>query len=388
MNVLIITPYAEPEKGAAVVRVNAFREYFTGKGAKVSVFAPKRGMVPELNGVKRYSGLFELMKIVFSGKFDVIIGTSPPITHNFFALLAGKVSGKRFFLDAKDPFTEVMKKLEPQRSKGIKFRFFEFIEWCTHKFSDRVIFLNKPYLENAVKRFSLDGKKVFLAPNGSDTKKIFFSEKERKALREKLVLKDSPTIIFVGGTGDKDLLGFVEKSFPELSKKTGAKTVLVLSYEGAEAQSKVVGGIKKIASEKGIENELKIAFNAEFSELHKYLSACDVGLVAYPDFEMQVVGAKVFDYIAAGLPVAAKASKGNSVLKEFVEENKIGFFCSDWGEFNRQFIRNFGGKNFNGKTFSGKDFARKKIMEAANENSREKGCEKVFSEMKIVLGEK
>lgn len=379
MRILIITPYAEPEKGACVVRVNGFAEHFKAAGHEVSVFAPKRENVREAKGVNRYNDIPGFMASVLKGRFDAIIGTSPPLTHNFFALLAAKISGAKFFLDAKDPFTDVMRKMEPEKASSIKFMLFEIMESFTHKFSDRIIFLNRPYLENALKKFNLPREKAFLAPNGSDTEKVFFDAKAMENTRKELGLGKDFTLIYVGGIGDKDLTGFVNESFPVLAQKHGAQVVFILSYEGTPVQEKIVGEIKDALKKNGLENRAKLVFNIEFSQLYKYLSACDAGLVAYPDFEMQVLGAKVFDYIAAGLPIAAKASRGNTELRNFIEANKIGFMATKWGDFNENFRKFFTGK---------KKFSQSEIIKVAQNNSRQKSCEKVLSEMEKSVGKK
>ncbi len=369
MNILIITPYAEPEKGACVVRVNGFRDYFEQQGQHVEVFAPNRNNLSG-SGVIRYSGIAELMLAILFGNFGLVIGTSPPITHNFFALIASKISGKKFFLDAKDPFTEIMRKLEPEKAKSVKFLFFRFAEHFTHRFSDKVIFLNKPNLDAAGKKFSLSPEKLFLAPNGSDTKKIFYSEEQGKKLRKLLKIRDEFVLLYIGGTGDKDLIGFADKSLPFLTQKAGIRMIFILSFTGADSEEKIIRSLKSKAMDAGMDNA-HFVLNVPFGELYKYASAADAGLVAYPDFEMHVIGAKVFDYIAAGLPVAAKASKNNFIQKEFLESNNIGFQKSKWDDFNFYFMDKFIKQKFD----------RKKIIEIARKNSREKTAQIVLREI-------
>lgn len=376
MKILIITPYAEPEKGACVVRVNGFRDYFQSQGHEADVYAPQRQTAPLVEGVTRYSGIAKLQSLIIKTRFDAIIGTSPPLTHNFFALLASRIAGSKFLLDAKDPFTDVMRKMEPKKVGSLKFKAFEFMEYFTHKFSDRVIFLNKPYLENAASKFSLDRKKLFLAPNGSDTQKVRFDESERKRMRKELGLGQDFTFIYVGGIGDKDLVGFVRESFAQLSKEQNARSVFILSFEGTAVQQKILDSMKSALADRGIADRAHFIFNVEFAQLYKYFSAADAGLVAYPDFEMQVLGAKVFDYIAAGLPIAAKASWENSELRGFIESNNIGFMASDWKDFNHRFSQEFVRKPFN----------REKIIEVAKQNSRQNSCKIVLEEIKKAVG--
>ena len=62
MRIAIVTPYADPEKGACVLRVNSFKNYFEKKGKIVAILAPKRKYVPEVPLVKRYGGIAGLIK--------------------------------------------------------------------------------------------------------------------------------------------------------------------------------------------------------------------------------------------------------------------------------------------------------------------------------------
>ncbi|PIN85363.1 MAG: hypothetical protein COV47_02560 [Candidatus Diapherotrites archaeon CG11_big_fil_rev_8_21_14_0_20_37_9] len=375
MKAIILTPYAEPEKGACVVRVNGTRDYFRSKSLEVEVLAPERGTFRSTRTVARYKGILSMMLKVMKSNADFVIGTSPPITHNFFALLSAKLSGKKFLLDAKDPFTKVVAILEPEKAKTFKFKIYRFMESFTHKFSDAVIFLNQPYLDEAVKDFSFSRENAFLAPNGSDTKRIFFSKSERSKMRKKFGFGDDFVLIYVGGTGDKDLTGFAEKSFPVLAK-SNVRVIFITSYTGSRGEEEIISGIKTRLKNNGVLDKTVFLRNIPFTELYKYFSAADAGLVAYPDAAMQILGAKVFDYIAAGLPVCAKAPDANTVQKEFIEKNSIGFQKSDWDSFNKEFLKNF--VKFN--------YPRDRIRKIAENNSREKGCEVVYKKAMQLSG--
>ncbi len=376
MKILIITPYAEPEKGACVVRVNAFREFFTQSGHEVCVLAPGRAGVGRDANVERYGSIVALMKKIAFGKFDAVIGTSPPITHNFFGLLAAKAAGAKFLLDAKDPFTEIMKKMHPEKEGTPKFRLFELIESFTHKNADRVMFLCTPYLESARAKFGLPAGKVFLAPNGTDTEKIYFDPAGRKKIRKELGLGAGPVIAYIGGLGDEDTIGFCEESFPALAKRHGAKAVFIISYEDTPTQREILAKMKGALAAAGVLQSATFLFSMPFENLYKYLSACDVGLVPYPNFEMNVVVVKAYDCIAAGLPIAVKALPDNSEITEFVESNGTGFVSSSWGEFNSKFS----------KMASQKLPARGRIADVAKKYTREEGAKAILAQIERLLG--
>ena len=83
----MVAPYAHPEKGAAVVRVNSFGNYFQAMGHKVTTLAPVRQGIEQQGNVVRYSGMMGLIELLLKADFDIMIGTTPPIAPAFFAII-------------------------------------------------------------------------------------------------------------------------------------------------------------------------------------------------------------------------------------------------------------------------------------------------------------
>ncbi|MDP3763034.1 MAG: hypothetical protein Q8Q97_03105, partial [bacterium] len=268
----------------------------------------------------------------------------------------------------------IMKKMNPEKEGTPKFRLFEAIEAFTHRHADRVMFLCAPYLESAVAKFGLPAGKAFLAPNGTDTEKIYFDPAQRKKIRKELGLGTGLVIAYIGGIGDEDLLGFSEKSFPILAKRHGAKIIFIISYE--KSQQWLLDQIKGNLERAGVLKSAAFLFSLPFEQLYKYLSAADIGLVPYPNFEMPVVVAKAYDCAAAGLPLACKSLPGNLELEKFAEENRIGFVSQGWAEFNKKFAAMIGKKLP----------ARGHVIGVANKYSRKNGCRAALGEMEKLLG--
>jgi len=317
MHVAIVTPFAEPEKGACTVRVNSFVKFFQSKGAKVDVFSPKRA---ELSGKSRYNSVFSLcLKIIF-GKYDLVIGTSPPLPHNFFALIASKLSGTKFVLDGKDDgyyFSGLTKKnINP------KFIIYFILRYFAYKYSNLVLFLTPEDLELEKKRYSIN--RVFLLPNGSSGE-VNFSPNSRESIRKKFGFGKGQKIgAYVGSVGDEDLQGMLVNS----PKGTTFLFILALypGKFGDDEKNVVLDNIKKYSPRS------RIISNLTQSELGKYLSAADYAVLPWIGIMPTSIPVKLFDYISVGLPVISKGYAGTA-LERFHTENNLGYFTTTWADF-------------------------------------------------------
>lgn len=324
MKIAIVTPYADPEKGAAVIRVNTFRDYFKEKGCEVKIFAPKRAGVKNAKGVYRYNSVFELMKRIFAGNFDIVLGTSPPLTHNFFALVACKLSRKRFVLDAKDdPFI-----FEPLPSffslKGLKRRLYFLLRAITYKHADMLFFLTNWDRRLEIKRYNLDHKKCILVPNGSDPDIIYYSKDAREKTRKELnIPKDATVLIYAGSIGDEEIDKLIG-AFDKLDRKN-VFLLLVVSVEKANEWQ-----LEKLLVKAKNRDRIKIVKNVLYEKMYCYLSAADIGIVPWPDKYYTSLPVKTFDYLFAGLFVIIKGPK-KGALREFYRCYPwIGAYSTTW----------------------------------------------------------
>jgi hypothetical protein len=316
MKVCIVTPFADPEKGACVVRVNSFKEFFESRNVEVTVVAPKRKGIA---GKNRYFSIKELFFRILKGKFDFVIGTSPPLPHNFFALLATKFSNAKFVLDAKDDgyFFENSKK----EKKSLNFKIYSFLRTLTYKFSDLSIYLTKEDLLLEKKRYDL--KEQLLIPNGG-VQEVSFDSKSRARIRKKAEFEKKDCVgCYLGSIGDEDIGGLLKNS-------EGNKFLFVVSVSNDEFGKKERKLLKDLV--KQYSPKSKIFENIPLSEVGKHISAADYGILPWNNFMPTSIPVKLFDYVSVGLPVITKGYK-NTAIERFHKENDIGFFTTSWNDF-------------------------------------------------------
>ncbi len=333
--VLIYTPYAEPERGACTLRVNFFRETLEQEGFDCLIVAPKRGL-GNANGVKRVNSILELVKVIKSFKPDLAIGVSPPLMPNLYLLVLSKILGFKFLLDAKDDgkfYEDNPKEILPKVKRFIYLASRHFV----YSNSDKLIFLTMSDLEEAKRNYALKDEKLSIVMNGTDASLVYRDKKARDDYRNSLGLtKDHTLVCYLGGLGDEEVLAFLDTIKRDFTLKK-LFLVIIVSFEKNTAGIKEITTLKNKIRELGLEKFVRIHENIAYSQVKYILSGCDFGVIPWPNRLITSLPVKVFDYMACGLVVGAKASK-NSELYNFIESNKIGFCCENWHDFSSNFL--------------------------------------------------
>lgn len=346
MKILIVTPFAEPEKGACIIRMNSFYEYFTKKGHKVKILAPSRKGISEVRGVKRYSSIRELIKLVLLIDYDVLIGTSPPLTHSFFAFLTASLRRKSKILDIRDPWTYEYQRLGIYAEKNTKLQIYKSMEKISYFLANK-IFVVTSFAKNILVNQGAKGKKIVLVPNGTIPEIFKRDEKQGRLIRRRLGIPKNATVILYAGAFIKKDLDKMLEHLSDKIKKMNVRVLLLLSAEPnmGHEWNKMKQLLKRIGiAEKTIFVDLP---KIDYKEVHKYFSAADFGLNPLPDAMDYCIPAKTYDYLACGLPIIAKGPK-KSALKNLIEENQIGFYFSNWKKLKSHFpeiLRNKGVPN-------------------------------------------
>lgn len=362
MKIAIITPYADPEKGAAVIRVNSFSDYFSLKGHKVDLYAPFREGVKKADSVTRYKTRKELLKSL--KKYDVVIGTSTLLYDIFRAMIFCKRNKIKFIMDSKEPFAHTYSNIGGFSRK--KLFIYRNIEKMLYKFSDAVFILTEANRKYVIENFKADPKKLFLVPNGTEPEKVFRDVAEGQKIRKVFgIPKDAVVLVYTGGFGDEEVNTFIEKT-AGLIKKHNVELLFVVAAKGKNEIKKLVD----ISRKNGIGKKLHIIRNVGYATMYKYLSAADIGILPWPKSLVFSLPVKILDYLAAQMPVLVNGPSEGS-LYDFFRKYDVGYYSTDWSSFAKRFEKclsdkqKFKSKGELGRKIVEKEFDRKNFSKKA-----------------------
>ncbi len=331
MKIVIASPFVRPEKGACIMRMNEFEKHFTKKGHSLTFFSPARRGVKQEKGVKRYSSRRELWSLVKKTDFDVLIGTSPPMTNSFVAMLAAKLKGKPVVLDIRDPWTYAYEGLGIYGSFNPKLLLYKLIEKVSYKLAGK-IFSVTDFTSEIIERAGADRKKIVLVPNGTQPERFKCSESAGKRIRKGLGIPENSTVLLYAGSFAGKNLGEMIEVLEQTLKKKDFRLLLLLAVE--EKNRHELAKLKKTVESKGLKGRTTFLDITKIpkNDIYKYFSASDIGLNPLPDAMDYCIPAKTYDYLACGLQVATKGPE-RGALKNFIEKHKAGNYSQSWTGF-------------------------------------------------------
>ena len=336
MKIAIITPYAMPEKGASTIRVESFRNYFNKKGHEVTVLAPFREGVGE-SYVVRYRSVRSLLRLL--GGHDIVIGTSPPPIHNVYAGFFLKFKRVPFILDSKDLFTYQLSKLNSISESSLKFKLHKLTEYLSYKLADRILVVNNYIRDWVIESYGIGRNRFVLAMNGAVPDVVKKDSSKGSAIRKGFgIPKSAPTIIYIGSMDNEKPEMFLTESLSVI-KKYGCHVIFVVAYEEGSVGEKQAVAAKELVKEIGLGNRFHIVSNVDYKDVAGYLSAADIGLSTLDIYDYNALPVKTFDYLSCELPVIAKSNKGNKELENFFRNHDVGFYTTEWDEFNRKLVK-------------------------------------------------
>ncbi|MFH1391420.1 MAG: hypothetical protein ABIH20_03870 [Candidatus Diapherotrites archaeon] len=339
---VIVTPFCEPETGACTLRVNFFKSSLEEKGFSVKTVSPKKPMVQELNKNKRFTTDRDFFSFMWKEKPDLVIGVSPPLMIAFKALVASKITGAKFILDAKEDADVYNPRLGNFLLK-IKNKLLLLFRRFTYLFSDRLMFLTESDMAEAIQSYGIEKKKLVMVMNGTDTKVMRRDKKEGERMRKELGVKESETLVVYAGSIGTEETGELIDSFKDPIVQEKARLLLLIAFDSTKYGKKEFDVLKEEINKSGLGNKIILRQNIPYAKVYKYLSACEIGILPWPDYLRTSLPVKLFDYCAAGLHILAKGPKG-SELDKFFSKNNVGGIDYSWSEFSQNLKKIVGNK--------------------------------------------
>jgi len=235
---------------------------------------------------------------------DVVYASSPHLLTGLSGWVVARLRRAAFVLEIRDLWPQILADIGRLSSTSPSYRAVKRLERFLYRRADAIVVLTegvaREVAETAARRIGqkrIDATKIHLIPNGADPED-FVIDTPRNVLRRRFGF-EGVTIVYAGAHGPANGLDFV------------LDAALELRDELPEARFVLVGdGLSKASL---VERAAALRLdNVRFldpipkNEIPALLSAADVGLHVLGDLPLFLYGVspnKLFDYMAAGLPV-------------------------------------------------------------------------------------
>lgn len=245
---------------------------------------------------------------------DLIIGSSP----NLFAALAAyylaKRLGSRFFFEVRDLWPQALIDMNSISAGHPMARILRRIEKKLYDYAEHIIVLAEgsiPYLKGK----GVPDNRITYIPNGVHPD--HFKPKKLREEARKVFGFDRFTLVYTGAHGPANALYTILGAANNLRDEKGIEFVLV-------GDGPAKADLQRQAQEVGLDN-LRFMEPVAKSDMPDLLAAADAAVITLKDartFYSAVSPNKLFDYLAAGLPVLC-AVPGD--MAKMVEQYGCGF---------------------------------------------------------------
>lgn len=329
MRILLIWPYFYPNPTAATVRGCAFARYLQKLGIEIEVISPLKksiqskefynpnlGMPPiKIHRIPMLMDVRDTIKLPFSMlklkrltdniNPDLIIASSTPATITWQASKVAQELKIPFIMDVRDPYAASLKTAS---KRPFRHKLAAHLEKQSLKKANLIFTVTETLKNMLIDSYNICNEKIKLVPNGTIKEDIQKSQD----------IKFNTDVIFLGSIDMADEKEALVLTFKKVIKDYPKVKITLLGWKEREE-------IKQIRDCFG--QNIKFIPPVPSENVYSYLLKSKIGIICLKDFFKYAIGAKVYEYTGAGLPIIALGpSQGE--LKKFVEDNKIGFYST------------------------------------------------------------
>ena len=352
MKILLLTKYFPPEPGAGSTRAYEHAKRWKNLGAEVTVITCfphyPDGIIPEkykghsfykeeIEGIKvlrtftyaapnkgkikRSIGFFSFMfssviqGLLKSGKHDILIASSPPITVGVSGMILAMFKRIPFVFEVRDLWPESIVQLGQITNKFV-IRILEFLEVMMYKRAAAIVGVSDPFVD-IISGKGIAREKIKIIKNGVDLN-LFIPQDYDSELAEKINVKGIFIVSYFGTFGLAHALDKVLLAAAKL--KSEEKILFLFIGDGAEKEK-----LKKMQRDLSLTNVIFIPMIKK-SELKSYYSISDLMLVPLRNLPLfdSALPSKLFEILAMKKPIIITV-KGEA--KKLVENAGAGKFA-------------------------------------------------------------
>jgi len=330
--IALVIPYAQPETGAPIARINFLHSYLSKKGFRLEVFAPSKSISEgTFNGIKihRFSGFLDFYGKLSAFGPDLVYSSGPPPHFTWHAILYSKIKRIPVISEARDPWVKSKIRLGLLEKGSLKEFQQRIFEKYSYRLASHTSTISHYLREILLREYHLNPEKISVVEHSVNTELFKTDRKKGEALKKKMGIENEKILVYVGGAwvGISEMV----EALSEILAKKKAFLLLVLSREKSEKSSEFKK-IDEIIRQKKLGKRVKLLFNLEHGSLPEYLSMASLGLSVVPEGMDYVTSNKLKEYSACGLPFASKCTK-KSAHAEIAEKYNVGFTAESWREF-------------------------------------------------------
>ena len=245
---------------------------------------------------------------------DAVWGTSPPIFQGVTAWMLARLKGAKFLFEVRDLWPQFAIAVGVLRNRWLILAS-EWLERTLYRAADQVVVNSPGYVDHVRGR---GAKRVELIPNGADPS-MFNPADDGAAFRRIHHLDQKFVAMYAGAFGLSNDLGVVLEAARLLEDTPEVEVALL-------GDGKEKAALMARAAEMNLRNVSFLPFVPK-SEVAEALAAADACIAILKPLEeyKRTYPNKVFDYMAAGRPVALAI---DGVIREVVEAAGCGLFAA------------------------------------------------------------
>ncbi len=215
-----------------------------------------------------------------------------------------------------EPHAQIMMQSGRMSANSIKYKVAHWLEMKIGLEAEYVVCTSR-HMMNDLMTINAKGK-VYRLPTSVDESLNKFDAHSRSLLRKKLNIEDKCVMIYPGKFGGMYRSGSaIHLMTAFLERKENGHVIIITDYPHEEVKSWMhTSGTKS--------ENVTLLHPLPLQELPAFLSAADIGLIAYKDFDVRKYCSpvKTGEYLLCGLPYMVQ--RGTSEDDEVAEKNHVG----------------------------------------------------------------
>lgn len=195
-----------------------------------------------------------------------------------------------------------------------------WLEGACAKSASSVLCATSGVRNRVVTKHRIDRKRVELVTNGADLS-VFHPGSVPRDI----------DFVFLGSPAKYRIVGAVLESLAMVRDRVGQIDAWFVGWADAPTS----GQARELARANNLSETIRLMASIPHADTATILRRSRLGIVSLSGEEVfrAAIGAKTYEYIACGVPLACLGPPGRSELREFVESGSLGFYASSPDEF-------------------------------------------------------